>query len=97
MGDYSVESLAHSQQLVSVRSQPSGVARHVPGQPKKSTAGEVRRAVQQMEAQLRATRQDALQLATAVVRLEKERAVLQTQVSGQGSVVSMQTSWTLPP
>lgn len=58
-------------------------------QPKKSTTGEVRRAVQQMEAQLRATRQDALQLATAVVRLEKEKAVLQTQLSGQdGGVTS---------
>lgn len=64
-------------------------------QPKKSTTGEVRRAVQQMEAQLRATRQDALQLATAVVRLEKEKAVLQTQLSGQDSGVSLQRS--LPP
>jgi len=42
----------------------------------------VLRAVQQMEAQLRVTRQDALQLATAVVRLEKEKAVLQAQGSG---------------
>ena len=42
-----------------------------------------------MEVQLRATRQDALQLATAVVRLEKEKAALQKQVSGQHSRVSM--------
>ena len=34
-----------------------------------------------MEVQLRATRQDALQLATAVVRLEKEKAALQSQAS----------------
>ena len=52
------------------------------------------RAVQQMEAQLRATRQDALQLATAVVRLEKDKAALQKQVSGQLSKVSRHTLWT---
>jgi len=53
----------------------------------------VLRAVQQMEAQLRVTRQDALQLATAVVRLEKEKAVLQAQGSGiatQGSGIATQ-------
>ena len=60
---------------------------------KKSTAGGTPRAVQQVEAQLRATRQDALQLATAVVRLEKEKALLQKQVSGQYSRVSMCTLW----
>lgn len=51
------------------------------------------RAAQQMEVQLRATRQDALQLATAVVRLEKEKAALQKQVSGQQIRVSMHTLW----
>ena len=59
----------------------------------KSTAVGTPRAVQQMEAQIRATRQDALQLATAVVRLEKEKALLQKQVSGQYSRVSMCTLW----
>ena len=44
-------------------------------------AAETQRAVRQMEVQLRATRQDALQLATAVVRLEKEKAALQSQAS----------------
>ena len=39
-------------------------------------AAETQRAVR-----LRATRQDALQLATAVVRLEKEKAALQSQAS----------------
>ena len=89
VGEYSEQSVAHSQQVASVR--PSRSARHLSGLSKKSTAGEVPRAVQQMEAQLRATRQDALQLATAVVRLEKEKAALQTQVSGQHNQVSMQT------
>ena len=44
-------------------------------------APETQRAIRQMEVQLRATRQDALQLATAVVRLEKEKAALQSQAS----------------
>lgn len=93
MGEYSVQSLALSQQAASVHTQPSGPARQLSGLSKKSTTVGIPRAVQQMEAQMRATRQDALQLATAVVRLEKEKAVLQKQVSGQYSRVSMHTLW----
>jgi len=69
-----------------VRKQASGISTRASlgsraSQTKRAPSGEVLRAVQQM-AQLRVTRQDALQLATAVVRLEKEKAVLQAQGSG---------------
>lgn len=94
VGEYSAQSLLLShdhdddQQAASVHRQPSRSARQLSGLVRKTTGG-APTAVQQMEAQLRATRQDALQLATAVVRLEKEKAVLQTQVSGDRSMVSM--------
>ena len=93
MGEYSAQNLALSQQPASVHTPPSGAARQLSGLSKKSTAGGTPRAAQQMEVQLRATRQDALQLATAVVRLEKEKAALQKQVSGQQIRVSMHTLW----
>ena len=89
VGQYSAQSLLLDQQAASVHRQPSGSATQLSGLSRKPTAGGASRAVQQMEAQLRATRQDALQLATAVVRLEKEKAALQTQVSGDRSRVSM--------
>ncbi|KAA6418583.1 MAG: hypothetical protein FRX49_11408 [Trebouxia sp. A1-2] len=88
VGQYSVESRAEVQQHHSpVRKQASGISTRASlgsraSQTKRAPSGEVLRAVQQMEAQLRMTRQDALQLATAVVRLEKEKAVLQAQASG---------------
>ena len=93
VGEYSAQSLLESQQTASVHKQPSGTVRQLSGLSRKATAGGTPRAVQQMEAQLRATRQDALQLATAVVRLEKEKAALQTQVSGERSLVSMHALW----
>ncbi len=83
-----MESCAEMQQYHSpVRKQASGISTRASlgfraSQTKRAASGEVLRAVQQMEAQLRVTRQDALQLATAVVRLEKEKAVLQAQGSG---------------
>ena len=88
VGQYSVESCAEVEQYNSpVRKQASGISTRASlgsraSQTKRAPSGEVLRAVQQMEAQLRVTRQDALQLATAVVRLEKEKAVLQAQGSG---------------
>ncbi|KAL0052365.1 hypothetical protein WJX82_000918 [Trebouxia sp. C0006] len=88
VGQYSVESHAEVQHHHSpVRKQASGISTRASlgsraSQTKRAPSGEVLRAVQQMEAQLRVTRQDALQLATAVVRLEKEKAVLQAQGSG---------------
>lgn len=88
VGQYGMESHAEVQQYHSpVRKQASGISTRASlgsraSQAKKAPSREVLRAVQQMEAQLRVTRQDALQLATAVVRLEKEKAVLQAQGSG---------------
>jgi len=88
VGQYSMESRAEVQQYHSpVCKQASGISTRASlgsraSQTKRAPSGEVLRAVQQMEAQLRVTRQDALQLATAVVRLEKEKAVLQAQGSG---------------
>lgn len=87
-----------------VRKQASGISTRASLgsrvlQTKRAPSGEVLRAVQQMEAQLRVTRQDALQLATAVVRLEKEKAVLQAQGSGiatQGSGIVTQNSGIAP-
>lgn len=49
----------------------------------RDAAGGLQRAVHNLESHLRATRQDALQLATAVVRLEKEKAALQRCVEQQ--------------
>ena len=89
MGEYSANSIADCQQLGTVCKQRSGVQKQPSVLAKKSGSGEVRRAVQHVEAQLRATRQDALQLATAVVRLEKEKAGLQSQLSGQHSKVRL--------
>ena len=82
MGQYSAENSAQSHHHGSVSKQSS---RHFirASQADRAHSGQVERAVHEMEAQLRATRQDALQLATAVVRLEKEKAVLQSQASGQ--------------
>lgn len=96
MGEYSANSIADCQQLGTVRKQRSGVQKQPSVLAKKSRAGEVRNAVQHMEAQLRATRQDALQLATAVVRLEKEKAALISQASGQYSQVSLDSSIMTP-
>ena len=84
VGEYSAESLADSQQSSSLCNM-SRVAKQPSVLRKNSGAGEVRAAVRHMEAQLRATRQDALQLATAVVRLEKEKAVLLSQASDLSS------------
>lgn len=77
-----------------VRKQASGLSTRASlgsraSQGRQASPGEVLRAVQHMESQLRATRQDALQLATAVVRLEKEKAVLQAQSSGVPSQVPL--------
>lgn len=47
------------------------------------TSAGLQRAVYHLESHLRATRQDALQLATAVVRLEKEKAALQRSLQQQ--------------
>lgn len=59
-------------------------------------SGGLQRAVTHLESHLRATRQDALQLATAVVRLEKEKAALQRTLKQQGSVQSRGLHQTLP-
>ena len=89
VGQYSADSIADSQHSASVRKQPSQIRKQHSVSAKRSGSRERQRALLQMEAQLRATRQDALQLATAVVRLEKEKAVLQSQVSDPMSLVSL--------
>ena len=76
MGEYSANSIADCQQLGTVRKQRSGVQKQPSVLAKKSRAVEVRRAVQHMEAQLRATRQDALQLATAVVQVSLDSSIM---------------------
>ena len=95
MGQYSVDSQAEVHLLHNtLRKQASGLSTRASlgsraSQGRQASPGEVIRAVQQMESQLRATRQDALQLATAVVRLEKEKALLQAQTSGVPSQVPL--------
>ena len=58
--------------------------------------GGLQRAVTHLESHLRATRQDALQLATAVVRLEKEKAALQRSLKQQASAHSHALHQTWP-
>lgn len=62
---------------------------------REAASGGLQRAVHHLEGHLRSTRQDALQLATAVVRLEKEKAALQRSLRQQTSAPArvLHQSW----
>lgn len=62
------------------------------GAARRGASGGLQRAVSHLESHLKATRQDALQLATAVVRLEKEKAALQNSLKQQ-SAHGLQQTW----